>query len=144
MRFKDFSGGNYFPLVKVTWSPPDFIVNPGAQVERFFYEAFAERGLEERERTYSLSVEFDLEGIDDYQTIEEVYAFSVRYLPMFDSEGNFSSAPARCDFFNTVSRGLLVVCDYSRNSTHKEDTSPTWTHFSFNISITKIILTPET
>ena len=128
MRFKDVSVGNYFPRVSVRWSPPDFTAVPG--YNRFLYYVYAERGLNETRRTGRLFVDdIDLEGIDDYQTVEEVYAFSVRNLAPFDSERDYSSAPARCDSFNTVTRGLwiyrcVVLVELLSKDTHpsNEDT----------------------
>ena len=107
VRFKDVKRGYYYPVVTVTWGPPDFHAIPG--YSEFRYEVYAEQGLNETRRTTRLFVDdIDLKGVDDYETGENVYAFSVRNLAKFDDEGDYSSAPARCDSFNTITRGLWI------------------------------------
>ena len=103
VRFKD---RNYFPRVSVRWDPPDFHAVPG--YNKFEYEVYAERGLDVTTRTGTLEyVDIDLGGVDDLETVEGVYGFYVRNLAQYDGTGDYSSAPARCDF-NTVTRGLWI------------------------------------
>ena len=81
------------------WKLPDFIADrhpPG-------YHAYAENGIIERKYVagHMYSTEFELGGLDDVQTTEEVYDMFVR------ADANrveYWSAPAICPI-NTLSRG---------------------------------------
>ena len=96
VHFQDFKAGLYHPRVLVTWAPPE--LSEDIDLE---YNVYQMNGLsdEEVKTTRKFSVEFELDGLDDLETSEGVYALFVN-----SSLWNYNSAPARCDF-NTISRG---------------------------------------
>ena len=91
-----------WPLVEMRWEPPDFI----AFHEPVQYIVSSDNGLKFRYHVVGLHTEIELDGVDDTETIEEVYKVFVAS----DIPGGTSS-PARCDF-STVERGIHVhVCN---------------------------------
>ena len=84
-----------WPLVEMRWEPPDFI----AAGQSDDYIVYSGNGMQFSYLVHGLHTEIDLSGVDDTETIEEVYAVFVAS----DIPGGTNS-PARCDF-STVERG---------------------------------------
>ena len=92
-----FNPNHYpWPLVEMQWEPPDFIA-AGQQND---YIVYSDNGLQFSYLVHGLHTEIELDGVDDTETIEGVYAVFVAS----DIPGGTNS-PARCDF-STVERGI--------------------------------------
>ena len=88
--------------MEIQWEPPDFI----AAGQQDSYIVYSYKGLQFNYHVIGLHTEIELDGVDDTETIEEVYAVFVAT----DFPGGTNS-PARCDF-NTVERGTYIhVCN---------------------------------
>ena len=84
------------PLVEVRWEPPDFIA-AGQQDD---YIVYSHNGMQFSYLFHGLHTEIELNGVDDTETIEEVYTVFVA-----TSIPGGTSSPTRCDF-STVERGI--------------------------------------
>ena len=87
-----------WPLVEIQWEPPDFIA-AGQQDD---YIVYSYNDLQFRNHVVGLHTEIELDGVDDTETIEEVYAVFVA-----TSIPGGTNSPARC-YFNTVERGTYI------------------------------------
>ena len=105
-----FSNISYpWPRLEMQWQNPDFIAFgeiPGFRV----YSTFP--GIDVNESIRGFHYEIELDGIDDIETVEGVHRLLVRSDMQSNSNGDYLSAPARCDF-NTVARGIYMCTVYS-------------------------------
>ena len=109
MRFR----GQYDsrPLVEMQWERPDFVALDGLKTNE--YTVFSTNGIhfsrpvrfDLTDVTFYTEIYEELEGIDDIETTEELYQFSV----LLDVRGEHRSAPALCDV-NLIERGILYIC----------------------------------
>ena len=101
-----FSDINYpWPRLEMQWQNPDFIAF--GEVNRFrIYSSFP--GVDVNEARQGYRFEIELDGIDDRETMEGVFELSVTTDAPSGANGDYRSAPARCDF-NTVDRGMYIV-----------------------------------
>ena len=96
------------PLVEMQWERPDFVALDGLRINE--YTIFSTNGIRFRKPvrfdltdvTFYTEIYEELEGIDDIETSEELYQFSVS----LDTGGGYHSAPAVCDV-NLIERGIL-------------------------------------
>ena len=98
------------PLVEMQWELPDFVALDGLSTNE--YTISSTNGInfikpvrfDQTDMTFSTEIYEELEGINDIETTEEVYQFSV----LLDVGGGFRSAPAVCDI-NLIERGIFLV-----------------------------------
>ena len=101
------------PLVEMRWELPDFLVLDGLRTNE--YTIFSTNGInfvkpvrfDLTDMTFYTEIYEELEGINDIETTEELYKFSVSV----DVGGGYRSAPAVCDI-NLIERGICI-CIYT-------------------------------
>ena len=99
---------NPWPLVEMRWELPDFVALDDLRTNEYAIsstngiEFFKSVRFNLTDVTFHTEIYEELQGIDDIETSEELYQFSLS----LNGRGGHRSAPAVCDV-NLIERGII-------------------------------------